>query len=612
MPKFHAISFNTQHDVVAASVPETLSVPGELHGFLHDPTGAASGAMGGDPELEARASETTAAWSMETAARSHLQTLLENQGSERLAAITSPDNPALVPDLTMESAREQPLTGNQTVRFQQTARSIPIFGSRATVDIDGASRKLVSVDGSLADIPELSPLAALSPLQAAEALARYGNADPAAITPVQAPLLNYYLDREGAEGDDAGTWRLVYVFRGVPMVPPGEAEATGDGAEPPPAMHCCGPAFPWTTPEFHYLVDANSGEVVLQYSAVAYLDVPVPCDGEDVDGVTRKFFCRQTAAGVEMVDPLRNIITYDHGFGDISGGAAFPPAPVSNPGPNFGKAAPAAVSAHCFAGQVFDFYNHVLKRQGVDDKGMKLESVVNCYSSSQNPDPSPVWRNAMWSRNRMWYGQMPGSNGGGGPVSTARHFDVIAHELTHGITEHTASLVYRKESGALNESFSDIFGVIVKNWYPGEPNPLSGWDWSIGKGWNSPTTVLRSMEDPTLGQPIWPAGNGQPAHMSQFVITNRDAGGVHINSGIHNKAAYNVLTATDAAGDPVFTPGDVAILYYLALTRLGALATFSDCRRVLLNVATTYFSSSPTQQQKLQAITQAYDAVGIP
>lgn len=604
MPKFHAITFNAQAHAVEDAIPGMLGAPEQLQAMVHGETGAAAEAALDDGRREQV--RAAAEWSMETAARSHLQTLLENQESEPLARITSPDRPQLVPDLQLESSRNQPLTGTHTVSFQQTARSIPIFGTRATVEIDGNSRKLISVDGSLADVPELSPIAQLSPAAATEALARAGGAKPAAITPTEAPLLNYYLeDREGE-----GKWRLVYEFRNVPMAPPATGEQAGPAPEPAPSMHCCGGAGPWSTPHFHYLVDANTGEVVLSYTAAPHLDVPVQCQGKDLLGELQIFYGLPGQNVVRMVDPLRGITTYDLKFADIDSGTAFPTDPVQSPTIDFGDSAPAAVSAHVYAMQVFDFYNTVLKRQGVDDKGMKLESVVNCYSSYENPDPSPVWRNAAWWNNRMWYGQMPGGNGPD-PVSTARFFDVIAHELTHGITQYTADLAYINVSGALNESFSDIFGVIVKNWYPGQPNPLDDWTWTIGAGWNPDGSELRDLKNPTRGLPIWPKGRGQPAYWKDYVTTTADSGGVHINSGIHNHAAYLVLTAKDDNKNYIFRPDEVAILYYLTLTRLGKLATFSDCRRTLLNVATTYYTGNPAQQQKLQAIADAYDEVGI-
>lgn len=608
MPKFHNINFNTQAQVAAAANPLSLKAPLQLKAMLHRPRGPLAADIGVDSGVEDLGTARSSAWSAETAARSHLQTLLEFQGSERLAEITSPQRPELVPDLKLDSTEEQPLTGTHTITFHQTARSIPIFGTRATVEVDGATKKLVSVDGSLTDVPNLSPFPQLSPNDALNALAEYGKESASRFAPEEAVLLNYYLE----QGNPEGVWRLVYVFLKVPMTPPEVRAAEASNAAPGVAhLYCCGSSFPAATPLYNYLVDANDGAVRYYYSAVAHLDVPVVCTGTDADGTTRTFNGLPVNAGrVDLVDPMRNIATYDHLLAEISITTNFPANPVTQPTANFGTTSAAAVSAHHYASLVFDFFNHVLKRHGVDGKGMKLESVVNCYTANSNPHPKPQWRNAAWWKNRMWYGQMPDASGT--VQTTARFFDVIAHELTHGVTEHTAGLVYRDQSGALNESFSDIFGVLIKNWYPGQPNPIVGWNWGIGTDWNGAGTNLRSLQDPTQGQPIWPAGSGQPAHMNDYVVTTQDNGGVHINSGIHNRAAYLVLTARDAAGNHILTPSEVAILYYLTLTRLPALAKLTDCRRILLNVTTTYFNGNAAlQKAKLDAITKAYDAVGI-
>jgi bacillolysin/neutral peptidase B len=207
----------------------------------------------------------------------------------------------------------------------------------------------------------------------------------------------------------------------------------------------------------------------------------------------------------------------------------------------------------------------------------------------------------------MWYGTL---QNGGPPVSAARYLDVMAHELAHGVTQTTANLIYRGQSGALNESFSDIFGILIKNWYPGQPNPLAGWSWDIGEGWRGGSTVLRSVKDPTLGgQAIWPQGPAQPAHMNDYYNGQGDNGGVHINSGIHNRAFHNVATAMDAEG---IHAQEVALLYYVTLTRLAPMSRFSDCRRTLLNVAAQRYQGSPALQATLlAAIGKAYDDVGI-
>ena len=91
-----------------------------------------------------------------------------------------------------------------------------------------------------------------------------------------------------------------------------------------------------------------------------------------------------------------------------------------------------------------------------------------------------------------------------------------------------------------------------------------------------------------------------------------DNGGVHTNSNIHNKAAYEVLVSTDATGTAVFSAEEISILYYLTLTRLSRMATFSDCLRILQSVTATYFSGNPQMQaEKKQVIVDAYQAVGI-
>ena len=181
---------------------------------------------------------------------------------------------------------------------------------------------------------------------------------------------------------------------------------------------------------------------------------------------------------------------------------------------------PAAISAHVHAGQVWDFYNSILQRKSVDDEGMELVSIVNCTSPDDvEPGGDPnEWGNAIWWENRMWYGQM--KNKKGELVSVATYLDIIGHELTHGVTEKSSALIYQGQSGALNESFSDIMGVIIFNWYTrGPDSPVSEWTWEIGAGWGGDGLPLRDMSNP--------GRTGDPAHMKQFLRTREDSGGVH-------------------------------------------------------------------------------------
>ena len=284
------------------------------------------------------------------------------------------------------------------------------------------------------------------------------------------------------------------------------------------------------------------------------------------------------------------------------------PIRIADTSANFASVSRPGVSAHLNVTRVFQFYNDVLIRRGVDDRGSYLDNMVNCISP-EDEDP-PQWGNAIWWKNKMWYGQIAIRRGR--MRSLAASLDIIGHELTHGVTEHTSGLVYRDEAGALDESFSDIFGVLIKNRSRGEKiysNP-DRWDWEIGSGLGERGKPLRNMKNPKL--------TGDPVHvkeMSRFdpADLEEDFGGVHTFSNIHNKAAYNVLTTrTRARGPFVFTPDQVAQLYYFTLQRLDRVATFEDVLETMLDVVRTVYRVQAEQTQKLDAVTKAYAAVGIP
>ena len=521
-------------------------------------------------------------WTNESAARHYLDGFLSQDPDS--AHLTEPDREELMPNLRLDRVIEARLTDTTTLRFSQTNQAIPVFGSQALVEVDHRDRQLVSFDAYLADPPDVSALASIGVTEAYSALRNqsYWHNRFEETSLVQGPATLFYYD----QNDE---WHLTYYFRKIPALPKEFEPGKGHGLAGSPRERFA---------MFDYLVDAHTGEIVESFSAQPMLDVPTPCVGDDDEGTQRTFFGLNIGTAFQMRDPLRNIETYDFQMGDIDNDPE-PQSPIESAAADFGNAFGPGVSAHFFATRVFDFYNNVLKRDGIDDKGMKLVSIVNV--TSPNDQPPPDWDNAVWWNQKMWYGQ---KKVGGSFESYARFFDVIAHELTHGITEASSDLVYKDQSGALNESFSDIFGVIIKNWFPNEPNPLSSWDWELGNGLGNGGLPLRDLSDPTR--------TGDPDHMNSYLNTTSDHGGVHTNSNIHNKAAYNLLTATDQTGDPAFSIEEVSILYYLTLDRLRRQATFSDCLRTLQSVAATYFSSNPVvQAEKRQFIAQAYSAVGI-
>ena len=109
-----------------------------------------------------------------------------------------------------------------------------------------------------------------------------------------------------------------------------------------------------------------------------------------------------------------------------------------------------------------------------------------------------------------------------------------------------------------------------------------------------------------------PTRTGDPDHMSDYLATTDDQGGVHTNSNIHNKAAYLVLTATDEEDRRVFPPREVAILYYLCLCRLPSLADFAKALQALVDVASSLYAGDPEErEEKVEHLKAAYAAVGI-
>ena len=165
---------------------------------------------------------------------------------------------------------------------------------------------------------------------------------------------------------------------------------------------------------------------------------------------------------------------------------------------------------------------------------------------------------------------------------------VVAHEIFHGVTHFTANLENQNEPGALNESYSDIFGILLKNY--GNLD-IDSWDWEIGVpgGRNSSSFPIRDLQRP--------ARFNQPEHTRDYNPTRQDKGGVHINNGIHNKAAYHFLVAKDAEGRYLFDAGLAGFLFYQALLNLTFKSGFSASRLQLTMAVGSYFSVYDKERQ---------------
>jgi len=245
------------------------------------------------------------------------------------------------------------------------------------------------------------------------------------------------------------------------------------------------------------------------------------------------------------------------------------------------------------AGATYDLYFEVYGRNSIDDRGMRLDSSVH-YGKAYD--------NAFWDGTQMVYGDGDGKLFG----RFTRAVDVIGHELTHGVTAREANLDYSDQPGALNESFSDVFGSLVKQRLLGQTAAAA--DWVIGEGLFTTQVkgvALRSMkapgtayDDPVLGK------DPQPATMKGYVETSDDDGGVHINSGIPNHAFY--LAAVSIGGNAWEKAGQI---WYDALTkRLRHDSDFSAAAKETAAAAAERYGSSGSETK---AVSDAWKQVGV-
>jgi len=179
-------------------------------------------------------------------------------------------------------------------------------------------------------------------------------------------------------------------------------------------------------------------------------------------------------------------------------------------------------------GDTFDFYCGVFSRDSIDGKGLPLNASVHFEQDFDN---------AFWDGQQMVFGDGDGVVFNRFTISV----DVVGHELTHGVTESEAGLIYWGQAGALNESVSDVFGSLVKQFALDQSAEDA--DWLIGAGLLADGIngrALRSMSDPgtAYDDPRLGGKDPQPNHMSGYVWTLADNGGVHTNSGIPNRAFY--------------------------------------------------------------------------
>ncbi|WP_249597193.1 M4 family metallopeptidase [Peribacillus frigoritolerans] len=257
------------------------------------------------------------------------------------------------------------------------------------------------------------------------------------------------------------------------------------------------------------------------------------------------------------------------------------------------SADPIVNAAYDYSGVVRDYFKDVLHRNSIDNQGLDL--ILNVHYGNK-------FTNAYWDGDEMVFGD------GDGVIFSnfANSLDVIGHELTHGVTQFTSGLEYEGQSGALNEHLSDVFGVAIKQFHLKQT--AGDADWLIGADIMGPTLkgqALRSMKAPgtafdnkLMGKDI------QPDHMKNFYKGERDNHGVHINSGIPNKAFY--LVSMEIGTDKA------ALIWFNAMQNLFATANFNQFVQIVIKAAQKLVDSGDVTKTAIKTIENAFKAVGLP
>jgi Zn-dependent metalloprotease len=465
--------------------------------------------------------------------------------------------------------------GSKHLKFEQTYRGVPVWASEVILHLN-ANDEVYALNGRYEPTPtrivttEAQVPSARAVEIAANDLAARVRVEP--LSPAAAELLNY-----------SGPTAEKVIF---PMRRSGE-----------PRLAWIVNVRPNFVQNWYTFVDAQTGDVLFKYNATA-ADGAANGQGTDLNGRQQQLKVYQAGPSFFLIDITRSIFnaqqsqlpnnpvgaiwTVDARNKDLDRNVSI--FHVTSPTTTFDDRS--SVSAHFNGGVVFEYFKNTHGRNAIDGQGSTIISVIHVTEDGQPMD------NAYWNGKAMAYG-----DGNQGFKPLAGGLDVAAHEMAHGVTEFTANLVYLSQSGALNESMSDVFGVMVDRD-----------DLKIGEDVVKPevfsTGALRDMENPNQGLQRGQRG-WQPASMSQYVqlpeTEDGDNGGVHVNSGIPNRAAALIIRAIGR--------DKAERIYYRALsTYLTRNSQFTDARVAVVQAAGDLFGR---QSAEVTAANQAFDQVGV-
>jgi thermolysin len=503
--------------------------------------------------------------------------------AETLRAWT-PSLDRMIRDGDLRLRREDPDTlvpGRTHQRLSQHYKGVPVHGADVTRQTERGIT--VSIFGTMYTDLDLDVTPKLTADEAAAIVTRESGAE---LGPSRLPTLMVL--------PDAGTYRLVY--RAVAF--------SADGG-------------------FEYFLDASSGAVVLRLDAVQRQSAIG--SGSGVLNDTKKLSVTRTSGVFVTDDALRPpaLITFDMRENlartlDFLNGVTFLTVADRASDTDNVWSDQAAVDAHAYGGYVYDYFFKRFGRRGLDDNNFRMLNLVHTVPrQSVFSQPIPVigtfYVNAFYAgEGVMVYGEGLPSNvtlGGQRWNYLAGALDIVAHELTHGVTSFTSQLIYQNESGALNESFSDMMGTAVEFFYHPPGSGLQRADYLGGEDIITPGGV-RSMENP--------GDYGQPDHYSRRLVVplSNDNGGVHTNSGIGNQAYYlaieggtNRTSGLTVQGVGQANRDQIEKVMYRGFTQMmPANATYSVARAVTIQAARDLYGAGSVADR---AVTEAWAAVGV-
>ncbi len=462
--------------------------------------------------------------------------------------------------------------GQIHIRLQQTFRAVPIYGAELVAHlIDGA---VTTLNGR----PQAEPSVDfdISPALSAAQVASRARQDARQSTEVRS-FGGQLLEMKDVENTDlciyptANGFRLAYELTVRPN---------------------------WVE-RWHYVIDAQTGAVLSKMNHTCALDGPARASRPDLNGKTQTVQSYQVGTNYYLIDATRPM--FNAGTSKLPGNPAGAVWTVDAKNVDANQNSfdiyqitsgtnatwtPTAVSAHYNGGIAYDYYRNTFGRNSLNGGGGTMISVINMADKS-----GKGLDNAFWNGKFIAYG-----NGNVAFKPLAGGLDVAGHEMTHGVVENTARLEYRSQSGALNESLADVFGVLIdrNNWTIGEDIVLAKY---------FPSGALRSMSNPNQGGK---SDNGyQPKQMSEYEnlpeTEDGDNGGVHINSGIPNWAFYKFATAIGK--------DKAEKIYYRTMTNyLVRTSQFIDMRLGVIKAAGDLYGATGAEVTAAKA---AFDAVGI-